>query len=124
LRHFRQTIQADSPFEDLLSILSNVPEYSELPVRCNEDLLNREIEKDVVYPVQSMDSYISPHVKAYVLMQAHFARLPLPISDYITDQITVLDSAIRFCQVTYPFYAIHHSILMELSTKHSFCYRL
>ncbi|KAH8550562.1 Sec63 Brl domain-containing protein [Umbelopsis sp. PMI_123] len=98
LRLFRQTIKHDSPFEDLLSILSNVPEYSELPVRCNEDLLNREIEKDVVYPVQSMESYISPHVKAYVLLQAHFARLPLPISDYITDQITVLDSAIRFCQ--------------------------
>lgn len=99
LRHMRQTVKADSLFEDLLSVLSNVPEYSELPVRCNEDLLNREIEKDVVYPVQTMESYISPHVKAYVLLQAHFARLPLPISDYITDQITVLDSAIRFCQV-------------------------
>ncbi|KAG2182998.1 hypothetical protein INT44_005979, partial [Umbelopsis vinacea] len=98
LRLFRQEIKHDSPFEDLLSIVSNVPEYSELPVRCNEDLLNREIEKDIVYPVQSMDSYISPHVKAYVLLQAHFARLPLPISDYITDQITVMDSAIRFCQ--------------------------
>lgn len=37
----------------------------------------------------------SPHVKAQLLLQAHFARTPLPMSDYITDTKSVLDQAVR-----------------------------
>lgn len=36
----------------------------------------------------------SPHVKANLLFQAHFARAPLPMSDYVTDTKTVLDNAV------------------------------
>ncbi|KAI8086190.1 Sec63 Brl domain-containing protein [Halteromyces radiatus] len=102
VRHFHDQLYkrkpADVDMGTILEILGNVPEYEELPARCNEDILNQEIEKHVPFKVKSTRNYISPHVKAFVLTQAHISRLELPISDYITDQITVLDSAIRFCQ--------------------------
>jgi len=41
----------------------------------------------------------SPHVKANLLLQAHFARLPMPIADYTTDTKSVLDQAVRILQV-------------------------
>lgn len=40
-----------------------------------------------------------PHVKAHLLLQAHMARLPPPISDYLTDTRGVLDNSIRLAQV-------------------------
>ncbi|KAI9492472.1 Sec63 Brl domain-containing protein [Zychaea mexicana] len=98
VRHFRQRLHKDSEIDELMDIMGYVPEYEELPARCNEDLLNQEIEKHIPYPVTGTRDFKSPHIKAYVLTQAHISRLELPISDYITDQITVLDSAIRFCQ--------------------------
>lgn len=98
VRHYKDTLSSGCGIDDTLSILGNVPEYEELPARCQEDILNQEIEKFIPYPVKGEPKYISPHVKAYVLTQAHISRLDLPSSDYITDQITVLDSAIRFSQ--------------------------
>ncbi|KAI8147505.1 Sec63 Brl domain-containing protein [Fennellomyces sp. T-0311] len=98
VRHFRQTLHQSAEIDELMDIMGHVPEYEELPARCNEDLLNQEIEKHIPYPVMGTRDFKSPHIKAYVLTQAHISRLELPISDYITDQVTVLDSAIRFCQ--------------------------
>ena len=40
----------------------------------------------------------SPHTKAQLLLQAHFARAPLPMSDYVTDTKSVLDQALRVLQ--------------------------
>lgn len=37
----------------------------------------------------------SPHTKAHLLLQAHLSRVTLPISDYITDLKTVIDSSVR-----------------------------
>lgn len=39
-----------------------------------------------------------PHTKTSLLLQAHLDRLPLPISDYVTDTKTVLDNSIRILQ--------------------------
>lgn len=41
-----------------------------------------------------------PHVKAFLLLQAHFSRIDLPISDYVGDQNSVLDQSIRIVQAT------------------------
>ncbi len=37
----------------------------------------------------------SSHVKTNLLIQAHLSRLPLPISDYLTNTKLVLDSCVR-----------------------------
>lgn len=52
-------------------------------MRHNEDKLNEVLSNDVLFKVNSY-TLDSPHTKVNLLLQAHFSRLPLPISDYIT----------------------------------------
>ncbi|KRY35927.1 Activating signal cointegrator 1 complex subunit 3 [Trichinella spiralis] len=40
---FLRQIQCNSTYEDLLMLLTQVPEYDEIPVRHNEDLINEEL---------------------------------------------------------------------------------
>lgn len=42
--------------------------------------------------------YECPHTKTLILLQAHFSRLKMPCSDYITDLKSVLDQSIRILQ--------------------------
>ncbi|KAJ3082711.1 activating signal cointegrator 1 complex subunit, partial [Quaeritorhiza haematococci] len=100
-------------FAKLARILCDVPEYEELPVRHNEDLLNKELEKKLPVPAMEpyrrsgstfggpprFQGYDSPHLKAFLLLQAHLDRMTsLPCSDYSTDTISVLDQSIRIMQ--------------------------
>ena len=87
---------ASSPalLEELCRLLSDVQEYAELPVRHNEDVLNGQLAQSVPWSVDS-NSLDSPHTKAFLLLQAHLAHVPLPISDYATDTKSVLDQAPR-----------------------------
>lgn len=41
-----------------------------------------------------------PHVKAFLLLQAYFSRIDLPISDYVGDQNSVLDQSVRIIQAS------------------------
>jgi activating signal cointegrator complex subunit 3 len=84
------------PFANLLSLLSQAAEYRELPVRHNEDRINEEIRDFVRYSPPGTPE--DPQYKASLLLQHHFARLSLPISDYVTDLKSVLDQAIRIVQ--------------------------
>ena len=47
-------------------------EYAELPVRHNEDVLNGELSKKLPWPVGTGE-LDSPHVKAHLLLQVHYA---------------------------------------------------
>jgi len=51
-----------------------------------------------------------PHTKANLLLQAHLGRLPLPISDYITDTKGVLDNSLRILQVSCRFTVVYKCI--------------
>lgn len=62
-------------------------------------MFNREIAELCRYSVDQ-STYDSPHTKAFLLLQAHFSRLPLPCADYTTDLKSVLDQAIRITQVS------------------------
>ncbi|KAJ2656903.1 activating signal cointegrator 1 complex subunit 3 [Coemansia sp. RSA 1200] len=84
----------------LLHLLSEAAEWAELPVRHNEDLLNRELERQVPFPLarDKKIDYLSPHAKTSLLLQKHMVRGELPCSDYVTDTRTVLDSSVRILQ--------------------------
>lgn len=41
----------------------------------------------------------SSNTKTHLLLQAHFSRLHLPCTDYLTDTKSVLDQTIRIIQV-------------------------
>lgn len=101
-------------FQRLLRTLGDTIEYSELPVRHNEDLMNMDLEKQLPIPaVDQSDStfgggravfardhgFDDPHTKTFLLFEAHLSRLrTLPCADYYTDTKSVLDQAIRIMQ--------------------------
>lgn len=97
LSMFGTNIGPNTSLEVFLHILSGATEYDELPVRHNEEKLNEALSKKVPYLVddQHLDD---PHVKANLLFQAHFSRVEMPISDYVTDLKSVLDQSIRIIQ--------------------------
>ncbi|XP_075232651.1 activating signal cointegrator 1 complex subunit 3-like [Lycorma delicatula] len=96
--HFRSHLNSSLTLEQLLEEFCNAFEYSQLPVRHNEDQVNGELAKDCPLPVDPL-TMDSPHTKALLLFQTHFSRLPLPMSDYYTDLKSVLDQAIRILQI-------------------------
>jgi len=97
MTHFRDCLGPTYTLEDLLNLMSLVHEYSQLPVRHNEDTLNEELAKDCPIEVAA-GTYNSPHTKTHLLLQCHFSRLQLPSSDYYTDLKSVLDQALRVLQ--------------------------
>ena len=102
IRHIVQHAKSDAGFEDVLSWLCSAAEFDKLPVRHNEDLINAELAQSLPLDVSIMGQLPmwDPHVKAFLLLQAHFSRSELPISDYVGDQISVLDQSIRVIQAT------------------------
>ncbi|KAF2859304.1 Sec63-domain-containing protein [Piedraia hortae CBS 480.64] len=82
-----------------LTSLSLSTEFNDLPVRHNEDLINTQLSRSLPLPAEPLGLPLwSPHVKTFLLLQAHFERIDLPISDYIGDQNSVLDQIIRVIQ--------------------------
>lgn len=59
--------------------------------------MNKELNESLRYKVKD-DSFDSSHTKTYILLQAHFSRLELPCSDYLTDLKSVMDQCIRVIQ--------------------------
>ncbi|CAJ2501941.1 Uu.00g047940.m01.CDS01 [Anthostomella pinea] len=100
----RQLVKHAKPkaqFADVLSWMSRATEYDELPVRHNEDLINAELSKNLPFQGSAFGLPMwDPHVKAFLLLQAHMARIDLPITDYVGDQTSVLDQAIRIIQAS------------------------
>jgi len=77
-------------------LLSQCYEFAELPVRHNEDGLNGDLAAQLPWRLMNQSQPLdSPHTKAFLLLQAHCCRAPLPISDYINDTKSVLDQALR-----------------------------
>ncbi|KAH7652348.1 DNA helicase protein [Dioscorea alata] len=114
---FGSNISTDTSLEVFLHILSGASEYDELPVRHNEENLNAKLSKMVPYRVDE-NRLDDPHVKANLLFQAHFARLELPISDYVTDLKSVLDQSIRIIQAMIDISANSGWLLSSLTCMH------
>ena len=95
VKFLKDSLEAEKlKFEEIISVLSKVQEFAELPVRHNEDQLNEELARVVPYSV-NMLTLDSPHTKAQLLILAHLSRVKLPISDYITDTKLVMDQSVR-----------------------------
>lgn len=101
IRYLVRHAKAKASFLDVLSWMCRATEYDELPVRHNEDLINAELSKNLAFPGTSFGLPMwDPHVKAFLLLQAHMSRITLPITDYVGDQTSVLDQAIRIIQAS------------------------
>ncbi|KAM4056735.1 sec63 brl domain-containing protein [Hirsutella rhossiliensis] len=101
IRHLVRHAKAQASFLDVLSWMCRATEYDELPVRHNEDLVNDALSANLPFPGHSFGLPMwDPHVKAFLLLQAHMSRIDLPITDYVGDQTSVLDQAIRIIQAS------------------------
>lgn len=101
IRHLVRHAKPQGTFLDVLSWMSRAIEYDELPVRHNEDLINDTLSENLPFPGHSFGLPMwDPHVKAFLLLQAHMSRIELPITDYVGDQTSVLDQAIRIIQAS------------------------
>lgn len=102
IRYLTKHAKRDASFADVLTWVSSASEYDEIPVRHNEDLINEELSKAL--PLKAEQHFQlpmwDPHVKAFLLLQAHFSRVDLPISDYVGDLNSVLDQSIRIAQAS------------------------
>lgn len=101
IRYLVKHAKPQASFLDVLTWMCNATEYDELPVRHNEDLINAELSRNLTFPGTSFGLPMwDPHVKAFLLLQAHMSRISLPITDYVGDQTSVLDQAIRIIQAS------------------------
>lgn len=82
----------------LIRLLADCEEFSEVPVRHNEDKLNRQLwhdlhkdlskrgaPADILLPLNPEPDWFSPHVKTRLLLIAHISRHPLPTIDFGTN---------------------------------------
>jgi antiviral helicase SLH1 len=101
IRELTQHATPTATFQEVLMWMCRATEYDELPVRHNEDLINVELSANLPLKAESFGLPMwDPHVKAFLLLQAHFSRIDLPISDYVGDQNSVLDQSIRIIQAS------------------------
>ena len=100
VRNFCAKIKPSSNNHALMRLLAEATEYNELPVRHNEDKINHELSMSTRYSVDDWAVNLADaHVKAFLLVQGHLSHLKMPVTDYVNDTITVLDSSIRIVQV-------------------------
>lgn len=97
MKVFSEKLRSSMELSHVLDVLSSVAEYDQLPVRHNEDRINAVLAEQVRYP-PPLHTVDDPHTKTSLLLQAHMSRLPLPMSDYITDTKTTLDQSLRILQ--------------------------
>ncbi len=101
IRQLLQKATPDASFDEALAWICSATEYDDIPVRHNEDIINTELSKALPLKVDVIGMPMGdPHVKAYLLLQAHFSRIDPPISDYVGDQTSVLDQSIRIIQAS------------------------
>ena len=104
IRQLLKQIHDHATFQEVLRWLSLAVEYNELPVRGGEIIMNEEMSQQSRYSVESTftDEFElpmwDPHVKTFLLLQAHLSRVDLPIADYIQDTVSVLDQSLRILQ--------------------------
>ncbi|KAF4121373.1 pre-mRNA-splicing helicase BRR2 [Geosmithia morbida] len=88
MQTFLLSLSVRTKLKGILEIVTSATEFETIQIRRHEEGLLRRIYDRV--PVKmSQPSFDSPHFKAFVLLQAHFSRMQLPI-DLSKDQEVLL----------------------------------
>ena len=88
MQTFLLSLSDKTKLKGILEIVTSATEFEFIQIRRHEEDLLRRIYDRV--PVKmAQPSYDSPHFKAFVLLQAHFSRMQLPI-DLAKDQEVIL----------------------------------
>ncbi|KAI1501740.1 Sec63 Brl domain-containing protein [Biscogniauxia marginata] len=98
MQTFLLSLSAKTKLKGILEIVTSATEFELIQIRRHEDNILRRIYDRV--PVKmSEPTYDSPHFKAFVLLQAHFSRLQLPI-DLAKDQEVIISKVLSLLSAT------------------------
>jgi pre-mRNA-splicing helicase BRR2 len=93
MQTFLLSLNARTKLKGILEIATSATEFESIQTRRHEDHILRRIYDRV--PVKmSQPAFESPHFKAFVLLQAHFSRMQLPI-DLSKDQELILSKILN-----------------------------
>ncbi|KAK0628424.1 Sec63 Brl domain-containing protein [Bombardia bombarda] len=88
MQTFLLSLTQKTKLKGILEIVTSATEFESIQIRRHEEPILRRIYDNV--PVKMAEPvYDSPHFKAFVLLQAHFSRMNLPI-DLAKDQEVIL----------------------------------
>ncbi|KAK3311268.1 Sec63 Brl domain-containing protein [Chaetomium strumarium] len=88
MQTFLLSLNQKTKLKNILEIVTSATEFESIQIRRHEEVILRRIYDNV--PVKmAQPVYDSPHFKAFVLVQAHFSRMNLPI-DLAKDQEVIL----------------------------------
>lgn len=92
------SLKARTKLKGILEIITSAAEFESIQIRRHEGGILRRIYDRV--PVKMAEaSFDSPHFKAFVLLQAHFSRMQLPI-DLAKDQEVILSKVLGLLSAT------------------------
>ena len=98
MQTFLLSLSGRTKLKGILEIVTSATEFESIQIRRHEDgLLRRIYERCPVKMAQP--SFDSPHFKAFVLLQAHFSRMQLPI-DLAKDQEIILSKILGLLSAT------------------------
>ena len=98
MQTFLLSLSSRTKLKGILEIVTSATEFESIQIRRHEDSLLRRIYERV--PVKmAQPSFDSPHFKAFVLLQAHFSRMQLPI-DLAKDQEVILTKVLGLLSAT------------------------
>ncbi|KAF7506948.1 hypothetical protein GJ744_011079 [Endocarpon pusillum] len=93
MQTFLLSLNARTKLKSLLEIVTSATEFESIQMRRHEDHILRRVYDRV--PVKmSEPAHGSPHFKAFVLLQAHFSRMQLPI-DLAKDQEMIVSKVLN-----------------------------
>jgi pre-mRNA-splicing helicase BRR2 len=92
MQTFLLSLSARTKLKGILEIITSATEFESVQMRRHEDHILRRVYDRV--PVKMSEAaYDSPHFKAFVLLQAHFSRMQLPI-DLAKDQEVIVSKVL------------------------------
>ncbi|KAK0118790.1 DEIH-box ATPase [Cadophora gregata] len=98
MQTFLLSLSGRTKLKGILEIVTSATEFESIQIRRHEDSLLRRIYDRI--PVKmAQPAYDSPHFKAFVLLQAHFSRMQLPI-DLVKDQEMILTKVLGLLSAT------------------------
>ncbi|KAK3372516.1 Sec63 Brl domain-containing protein [Podospora didyma] len=98
MQTFLLSLTQKTKLKGILEIVTSATEFESIQIRRHEETILRRIYDSV--PVKMAEPvYDSPHFKAFVLLQAHFSRMNLPI-DLSKDQEIILTKVLSLLSAT------------------------
>lgn len=94
MQTFLLSLTNKTKLKGMLEIVTSATEFESIQIRRHEENILRRIYERVPVKMTTQPDYGSPHFKAFVLLQAHFSRMQLPV-DLAKDQEVIVSKVLN-----------------------------